>query len=210
MLMQTMQKIQLTEAQVTKLEAGGVVEIPASWDEFMEFLSETAYRTEYHNGHILVMGLAAFIHELLVGNLIALLKAVSKGKGFYVAGSNVGVLKADQSGYYNPDVTVVQGAPAFAANSNAIITNPFLVVEVFSESTAAYDYLHKLPKYVQIDSIQAVVFVDRFDTSVIVAERGNQPNVWTHTHYFKLTEVAKAGIFELPLTEIFADLPEEK
>jgi len=205
--MQTMQTIQLTEAQVKELDEGGVVDLPASWDEFMAFLSETTYRAEYHNGRIIVMGLATFIHELLVGNLIALLKAVTKGTNFYVAGSNVGVMKADQSGYYNPDVTVVQGPPAFAADSRSIITNPFLLVEIFSESTAAYDYLHKLPKYVQIESIQAVVFVDPFASSVIVAERGEQPTVWTHTHYLNLTDLAKVGAFELPLKEIFADLP---
>ncbi len=89
----TIQTVQLTEAQVDKLDAGGVVSIAASWDEFMEFLPESTYRTEYHNDHIIIMGLAAFIHELLIGRIITLLTVLSKGKGYYVAGSNVGVLK---------------------------------------------------------------------------------------------------------------------
>lgn len=208
--MQTIQKIQLTESQVAKLDAGGVVSIPASWDEFLDFLSETTYRIDYHNGHIIVMGLAAFIHELLVGRIITLLTLLSKGKGYYVAGSNVGILKTlGQKGYYNPDITVVKGLPAFAGDSNAIITNPFLVVEVLSESTATYDLHHKLPKYAQIESIQTVVFIDRFDYSVMVAQRTEQPNSWTNTYYYQLTDMAKVDQFELPLSEIFADLPEE-
>ncbi|OIN60476.1 Uma2 family endonuclease [Arsenicibacter rosenii] len=208
--METIQKIQLTDTQIAKLDAGGVVSIPATWDDFLEFLNEASYRTDYHNGHIIVMGLAGFIHELLVGRIITLLTLLSKGKGFYVAGSNVGVLKTQgQKGYYNPDVTVVKGLPTFAGDSNAIITNPFLVVEVISESTAVYDYQHKLLKYAQIESIQTVIIVDRFDQSVMVSQRTEEPAVWTNTYYYQLTDVANAGLFELPLSEIFADLPEE-
>ena len=35
---------QLTDKQVSKLEAGGVIATPASWGDFMEFLHETRYR----------------------------------------------------------------------------------------------------------------------------------------------------------------------
>ena len=207
--MEAIQKIQLTEEQVATLAAGGVVAIPASWDDFLDFLPETPYRAEYHNHQIIIMGLAAFIHELLVGRIIALLTVLSKGKGYYVAGSNVGILKSAGKGYYNPDVTVVKGQPAFASGSTAIITNPYLVVEVLSESTAAYDLYHKLPKYEQIESVQGVIFVDRFDQSVMISQRTDQPNAWLHTHYYQLTDLAKIDQFELPLSELFADLPDE-
>ncbi|AQG78670.1 Uma2 family endonuclease [Spirosoma montaniterrae] len=206
----TAQKIELTEAQVAKLDAGRMVAIPASWDEFMDYLPDAPYRIEYHNNQIIFMGLAAFIHELLVGNIIALLKSVVKGKGFYVAGSNVGVLKREGRGYYNPDVTVVKGKPAFRSGSNAIITNPYLVVEVLSESTAAYDLSHKLPKYEQIDSLQEIVFIDRFELSVSTFRRTESPNVWTQTNYYQLTDVARIDLFDIPLQEIFADLPDEE
>lgn len=204
----TIQTIQLTDAQVARLDAGGMVTIPASWDEFMEFLPESPYRTEYHNDHIIIMGLATFIHELLIGNLIALLKIASKGKGYYVAGSNVGVLKTiGKKGYYNPDVTVVKGLPAYSPGSDSIITNPFLVVEVLSESTAGYDLTHKMMRYKRIASMQGIVFVDPFDQSVMVVERTEQPTVWIQTDYENLTDLARVGQFELPLSEIFGDLP---
>ena len=130
---------QLTLKQLSKLESGGVVAIPASWDDFMDFLHETRYRAEYHNGRILIMGLAAFYHEVLISAVSYILSGLLKGKGYYVAGSNVGVLKEEGKGYYNPDITVVKGKPAFRGNSTAIITNPYFLVEILSESTAAYD-----------------------------------------------------------------------
>ena len=201
---------QLTLKQLSKLESGGVVAIPASWDDFMDFLHETRYRAEYHNGRILIMGLAAFYHEVLISAVSYILSSLLKGKGYYVAGSNVGVLKEEGKGYYNPDITVVKGKPAFRGNSTAIITNPYFLVEILSESTAAYDLYHKLPKYQGIASIQEVIFVDRFDVSVTICQRTTIPNSWTQTIYEKPDErVRIAGEHDIPVHEFFADLPAE-
>ena len=41
--MQALEKIRLTDKQVEKLEAGELVCIPTSWEEFEEFLVETNY-----------------------------------------------------------------------------------------------------------------------------------------------------------------------
>lgn len=203
-------KTRLTNAQLTRLEAGDAVAVTASWAEFMAFLPTSPYRTEYHNGQIIIMGLAAFIHEVLIGNLIALLKAAYSGSPFFVAGSNVGVLKSDRKGYYNPDITVVKGRPLFWAGSNAIITNPYLVVEVLSESTANYDLGHKLPKYEQIDSVNEVVFVDRFNSSVSTFRRTETPNVWTQTNYYSATDLVQIDHFTISLSAIFANLPDDE
>ena len=64
--MEVLEKIQLTDQQIEQIEAGISVTIPATEDEFLEFAFETPYRVEYHNNHILIMGLAKIFHELLV------------------------------------------------------------------------------------------------------------------------------------------------
>ncbi len=208
--METAIKVQLTDKQIAKLEAGGVIAIPASWDDFMEFLHETRYRTEYHNGRIIIMGLAAFYHEVLIMAVGDILRRLLKGKGYFVAGGNVGVLKEEGKGYYNPDITVVQGVPAFQKDSTAIITNPYFVVEVISQSTAAYDFNHKLRKYQGIHTLQEVIFVDRFDVSVTVFRRTDTVHTWTETIYEKPDETVRiAGAHEVVLQEFFADLPKE-
>ncbi len=55
--MQALEKIRLTDEQVECLEDGELVAIPASWEEFEDFLAETGYRVEYYNGQIIIMGL---------------------------------------------------------------------------------------------------------------------------------------------------------
>lgn len=201
---------QLTDKQVGKLNAGSVVAIQASWDDFMGFLHETRYRVEYHNGRMIIMGLAAFYHEVLIGTIITQFNILLKGKGFFVGGSNVGVLQQEGKGYYNPDITVVKSKPAFRKGSTAIITNPCFVVEVLSESTAAYDLYHKLPKYQRIDSIEEVIFVDRFDVSVTVCRRTEVPKTWTLTAYENVDDSVRiAGEHEVLVRDLFADLPAE-
>ncbi|GAB4043865.1 Uma2 family endonuclease [Spirosoma jeollabukense] len=208
--MEAASKVQLNNKQVAKLEAGGVVAIPASWDDFMEFLHETRYRAEYHNGRIIIMGLAAFYHEVLIMAVGDILRRLLRGMGYFVAGSNVGVLKEEGKGYYNPDITVVKGKPDFQKDSTAIITNPYFVVEVLSESTAAYDFNHKLRKYQAISSLQEVIFVDRFDISVTVFRRTETINTWTETIYENPDEMVRiAGEHTVLLREFFADLPSE-
>lgn len=207
--MDVSEKIRLTEAQEAKLNAGGVVTIPATWEEFWEFLQETEYRAEYHNEKIIVMGLAAFIHEILVATVIRLLGNFYAGKGYIVAGSNTGVkIETSRKGYYNPDVTVVKGIPHYWNDSIAVITNPYLVVKVLSESTYDYDVLHKSRRYEQMESLVEVVFVDRFDQSVFTYRRTDTPNVWLKTIYTRPDEVARMGECSVVLREVFAGLPE--
>ncbi|QHV94792.1 Uma2 family endonuclease [Spirosoma endbachense] len=208
--MESAVKIQLSDKQIARLEAGGVIAIQASWDDFMEFLQETRYRADYHNGRIIIMGLAAFFHEVLIMTVGDILRHLLKGKGYFVAGSNVGVLKEAGKGYYNPDITIVKGMPVFHTDSTAIITNPYFVVDILSESTAAYDFNHKLRKYQGIGGLQEVIFIDRFDVSVTVFRRTDTVNTWTETIYEKTGDVVRiAGDNTVLLQEFFADLPGE-
>ena len=181
--MESLEKIALSESQIQKIENGGFVTIEASWDEFMDFLEETTYRAEYSNGRIIIMGLASAIHELLVGYMITLLNIHYQFKGFLVFSSNLGVKTNDQRGYFNPDVTVVKGQLEFYNQSNAIILNPYLVIEVLSEGTYQYDLNEKLFKYQSMKSVHEVIFVDRFDKVIVKFQKTDNPKVWTETIY---------------------------
>jgi Uma2 family endonuclease len=209
-MMEALEKIQLSDDQVRVLETGNVVVISASWEEFEEFLAETDYRVEYYNGQIIIMGLATFIHELLVSQLIYLLKGFYSGKPIYVAGSNAGIRKDGRKGHYNGDVLVVKDKPVFQDKSLSIITNPYIIIEVLSESTFNYDLGTKRRKYEQMDTVQELVFVDPFDREVIVCRRTEQANVWTETAYTIAEQLVNIDGLQVPLNEIFANLPEEE
>ena len=127
--------------------------------------------------------------------------------GFLVAGSNVGLNVPMKKGYYNPNVTVVRGRPEFIGNSTAIITNPHLLVEVLSESTEAYDFHEKLPRYQRLPSLRVVLFVDYRERVVYVAHPTAEPKSWTLTLYDEPGEIVRVEEHRIALADFFADLP---
>ncbi len=203
------EKINLTEEQEDILEAGGVVVIPAEWDDFDEFVHRTQYRVTYHNGNIIIIGFATLTHEVLVGQLIFLLKSFYVGKpGYYVAGSNVGIRKLSKKGHYNADVVVIKGQPDYYKSSKSIITNPFLIAEVLSKSTAAYDTTDKLMAYQKMESVHIVVFVSQLEFDVTVFTRTAQPGVWQEIIYTDPTDIVRIDELAVPMSEVFTGLPQ--
>ena len=201
--MELLEKIALSESQIQKIEDGGVVTITASWDEFMDFLEETTYKAEYSNGRIIIMGLASAIHEFLVGYMVTLLNIHYQFNEFTVFSSNLGVKTNDQRGYFNPDVTVVKGDLEFYKKSNAIILNPYLVIDVLSEGTYQYDLNEKLFKYQSMESIHEVIFVDRFDKVVVKFQKTDNPKVWTETIYDEENPEILIDTMNVKLNDIF-------
>ncbi len=204
--MQTVEKIQLSKGQMSALDAGEMVSTPALWEEFESFLAETNYRTEYHNDHIIIMGLARLIHEVLVVNIIYSLKGFYISNPFYVAVSNVGPRRDGKRRHYNGDVVVVKGQPA----SDSIITNPHLIVEVLSESILNYDLGVKRRVYEQMETVQEIVFVDPFEQQVLVCRRTEQPNAWLETTHSQPGNMVLVDENELLLKTVFKNLPTEK
>ena len=183
MMTESLEKISLSEKQIQKIEEGGLVAIEATWDEFMDFLEETTYKAEYCNGRIIIMGLASAIHELLSSYINFLLVNHYQRNGVNVFGSNLGVKTNNQKGFFNPDITVIKGKLDFYHNSTAIVLNPYIVVEVLSDSTKGYDLNEKLFKYQTMESLQEAIFVDRFDKIIYKFKRSDTPKVWIETIY---------------------------
>jgi Uma2 family endonuclease len=208
--MQALEKIRLSDEQEARLDMGEMITIPASWEEFEDFLIETDHRVEYHNEQIIVMGLARLIHEFLVIRLGYLLAGYYLSKPFYIAGSNAGIRKDGKRRHYNGDLLVIKGKPEFQGKSRSIITNPYLIVEILSESTLNYDLGAKRRRYEEMETVQEIVFVDPLEQQVQVCKRTDKPNVWMETTYSQPTEIVSIDGFQIQLSEIFTNLPEEE
>ncbi len=166
--METVEKIKLSEKQIADVENGKIVAIKASWDEFFEFAQTNKYKNDYHNGEILIMGAAHLLHALLVSHINLIFYNFYNSKGYLIAGSNLGISIPEIDSYYNADLTIIKDKPNFKNNSKYIITNPFIVIEIISKLTANYDFHFKRNKYQKLAGLEEIVFVDRFDKSIIV------------------------------------------
>lgn len=205
--MAVLEKVILSAEQEAFLNDGGIVRIPAGWEEFLDFKEETRYPSEFHHGEIIVTSMAKLIHEWLVVQIASLLKTLFPTPDFFVLSSNIDLIKTDQSGYYNADVTVVQGEPIFFKDREDWLTNPFLVVEILSNSTRQKDFKEKIPEYQTMPSVRVVVVIDPKTDSVLVHTRTERPKTWLTTLYDQPDEILVIDGRELPLADVFRGKP---
>ena len=167
------------------------IRFPAPFEQYLDWVEKCAFNISYTNNEISIMGSASYLHERLVASIIFYLKSIFKNnKDLSFLGSNI---KIHVQGTFSPnnfnaDVSVVQGQPEFmilpsGKTSIGTILNPVLVVEVTSESTIAFDFGDKLIAYKKIKSLQQIIYINQYETSVSVFQRKG-PNHWDLHDYF--------------------------
>lgn len=188
-----------------RLKTEEVVRVPASEAEYFAVAEQLPFKVEYHNSEIITMGLASYWHEVLVMTIGGILQNVfAFSDEFTVLGSNSGVqIPKFEGGYYLPDVMVVKGEPNFKPNSTAIITNPYLIVEIHSPSTAHFDSDIKLPEYKQQESLQQIIYVNQDRPRVSSYRRTDQPNTWINQEFFNMEEVMQIEGQEVLIKDIY-------
>jgi Uma2 family endonuclease len=173
-----------------RLKTEPLVRIPASEDDYLKLVASFPFKIEYHQAEIYTMGLSSFYHELITGMVITLLNNLfSSNNEYHILGSNAGIqIPKFEGGYYMPDVVVVKGTPAFKKNSTSIFTNPHIIVEVLSPSTAEFDFEAKLPEYKHLESLQQIIFINQKRIEVSSFIRTEKPNTWINQDFYELTD----------------------
>ncbi len=129
-------------------------------------------------------------------------------------GKNCGVFNADlrvsadaKRVWTYPDVTVVCGPPKYTGDKRDTISNPVLVVEGLSPSTARFDRGEKIQSYAQCPSVQGILLVDPQDIEVEHSWR--LPDGHSETAYVtdRAAVLSLVGLdCALPVSEIYREL----
>ena len=189
-----------------RIELDEIIRIPASFDKFLDFLSQSEYPVQYHEGEIISMGFAKYLHELLVANLIGLLFNALRDSNCQVIGSNQLIHIPGEDAAYNADISILCEPPQFEVYRKTLeaTVNPFTVIEVLSLSTRGFDLGPKLHNYKKIQSLQEVVFVEPEKALVSVFKRDQVPYQWINTESEGLEssiQIANQAVF---LKDIYA------
>ena len=117
-------------------------------------------RHEYCQGVVLAMAGGTGAHARLKTNLTGLLHAALKGRPCQPrdVDQRVRIAETDLSTY--PDLSVVCGRRVPAEDDPHSLTNPTVLFEVLSKSTAGYDYGEKFDHYAHLASLRQYVLVD--------------------------------------------------
>lgn len=144
--------------------------------EYLEMEEKAVDRHEYDNGEILMMSGGTYKHSRINMNFGGALVAALKGKPCHPLDSNMRVRIVRENRYVYPDISIVCGAPDFDVDDpkQTTITNPRVVIEVLSESTAAYDRGKKFEAYRAIPSLEMYVLVAQDEPLVETFRRGEE------------------------------------
>jgi Uma2 family endonuclease len=181
--------------------------------DYLALAEDFPHKIEYHLSQIIVIGLSTPEHEAIVANLIWLLQNLFSNDGdVRVFGSNAGAhLPQFEGGYYLPDLTLVRGPLQLNRDGNRqVITNPALVVEVLSPSTAAYDLAEKLGEYKKLETLQQILFVHRDQLWAMSFARTDQPNTWLNQDFRQPDELVPLAGAHAPLRDIYKKIKFDK
>ena len=146
-------------------------------EEYLKLEQDAEIRHEYVAGQVYAMAGASEAHNLIVGNIFALLRPHLRGSSCRTFFSDMKVkIKTQQADvFYYPDLLV-----ACDPNDNKkyFKTSPNLIVEVLSDSTQTTDRREKRVNYQTIDSLQEYVLVSQDEIKVEIYRRDKNNN-WT-------------------------------
>ena len=149
--------------------------------EYLEFEEKSEIRHEFVNGHVYAMAGAGVNHNVINGNASASLNVQLFGKPCITMSSDMRVkVQSKKVSYRYPDTIVVCGEIQLTDDSPQTITNPIVIIEVLSPSTAIKDYNEKLAEYVQIDSLKEYILISQYEPKIEVYSRDDAGN-WIYT-----------------------------
>ena len=177
---------------------------PFSFEDYLIWEASQPEKQEFVRGEAFAMTGARREHVTVAGNLFAAFKGHLRGGPCrsYIADMKVHVAIADAAFY--PDVLVTCDPRDHAAD--LFMSHPKLVVEVLSDSTAAYDRGDKFADYRKLQSLEEYVIVDIVARRVECFRR-DASNHWVLFDYSG-DDVCRFDSIDLaiPLADVFEDL----
>ena len=171
-------------------------------EEYLELEEGSTVRHEYVEGALFALAGSSLRHNRIAGNIYRALAAAADGTTCEVYISDVRCRVG--SVFYYPDVMVACGDPD--TDRQAYRTDPCLLVEVTSPSTASSDRREKLLVYRQIPTVRAYLIVDQ-DTRRVERHYRDADGVWQRADHLNDGVVPVAcPEAELTLDGIYRDI----
>ncbi|SFP65419.1 Uma2 family endonuclease [Parafilimonas terrae] len=146
--------------------------------DYLAFERSALDKHEYYKGEIFAMSGASFKHNLIESNLRGTLHDFLKDKGCNEFGSNLRIHIPSNTLYTYPDIIILCDDPAFVDDEFDTITNPSVIIEILSPSTANYDRGAKFDLYREITSLHEYLLIDSTAIHAVLYVK-NDDNTWT-------------------------------
>lgn len=177
-------------------------------EEYLAIERRAEYKSEYVDGVMYAMSGASERHNLIVGNIIAELNVQLRKSPCKVYPSDLKVRVPSGKKFFYPDVSIVCGETKFADDQKDVALNPVIVIEVLSETTAAFDRGKKFQSYQQIESLKEYLLVSQ-DEYVVEHFIRREDGRWLYTKAGGLDEVITLPTVncQLALSDVYNKVP---
>jgi Uma2 family endonuclease len=176
--------------------------------EYLDIERRTGVKHEFYNGKIVPMAGGTIPHNIITSNLtIALGILLDHRANTYIFGSDQKIYLPDYDIYVYSDALVVSGKPIESDDETSAIINPILIIEVLSNSTAAYDGGKKFIQYQSLPTFKEYVLVRQEKPEVKTFFREDN-DLWRSKDYVGIDNAVyfKSIDVSLPLTRIYKNI----
>jgi Uma2 family endonuclease len=151
---------------------------PLTIEEFLEIESGGSARHEYIAGEIFEMRSPMPRHDRVVANLLGIFREQLASRPLNLVTSLLGVrLRVEQHDvFYRPDVMIASGPLTPAALDLPYLTDPAVIVEVYSPITEDIDRREKALNYQRIASLEEYVLIAQRSPLAIISRRSRDWN----------------------------------
>ena len=174
-------------------------------EDYLTFERESDSRHEFLDGEIYAMAGESLSHSRVCINLGGEVRAKLKGKPCEALSPNMKVQTSNASLFSYPDLTIVCGEPRFHDVKKDVLTNPKVVFEVLSPSTADYDRTTKFQRHrMGNETLTDYILVSQ-DKCFVEHFRKSANGDWLYQSYAALEDDLKIATIdcELSLREIY-------
>lgn len=185
----------------------GALSIPKlSVEEYLTLDRVAEVPSEFHDGEMFPIEAVSIEHVKISQQLVAWILQRLRGTKCQLLSAPLRV-RVSATKFVLPDLFVVCGSPELTDEHQDTVTNPKVVIEILSPSTADYDYGHKFRLYQRMASFEEYVLVSQ-DEPRVDRYRKSAQNRWNLSIYIGLEAVVpiESLSLSLPLAEIYAGI----
>lgn len=175
-------------------------------EEYLALEENSRDKHEYWHGETFMMAGASINHNQIANNTFKVLDRNLQRRPCRVFTSDVRLRAPNEDVYTYPDLMVVCGKIETDPRQQDTITNPQLIVEIWSDSTVNYDRGKKFKLYRKIPALHEYVMIDQSAPYIEYYRR--EGDFWVLETLEGSDAVLKlrALEIELALSEIYAEI----
>ncbi|NIJ51272.1 Uma2 family endonuclease [Dyadobacter arcticus] len=168
-------------------------------EEYFAFIESHEGRYEFVNGEIIEMSGESVTSNQIAGNIHFFIRGYLEDKPYILVQNAVKLQVHEGRIFRIPDFLIFKES----GNKRKFATEPLLIVEVLSESTAKTDRFTKLNEYRLMPSLQYYLIVEQESCSIEMYVREGER--WYVEFFDKMEEIIGLPYFDirLPVSQIY-------